>query len=196
LISERHDRRDAAIAEVSAKWGKAQTITGPVLVLPYTVRRVEAVKDGQEIIHTYTRQAVFLPKQLRVTGRIDSELRSRGIFSVSVYRANLSVDGEFGRLNLPELGIDPASVAWNRAHLAIGITDVRAIRDQSAVTWNGSQAQFLPGTNGFIEGGSGIHAPIAAGANDSGFKFAFPLSLNGSVGLYLTPFAEDTSVQL
>src|SRR5438093_5414145 len=190
LVSERHDRRDAAVAEVSEKWGKAQTVTGPALVLPYTVRRVE-VNNGREVIHTDTRQAVFLPKRLRVTGRIESEMRSRGIFSVPVYTANFSIDGEFGRPNLPELGIDPASVAWSRAHLAIGITDVRAIREQSAITWNGSQASFLPGTDGFIEGSSGIHTVIPAAADDSGYKFAFPLSLNGSVGLYLTPFAEE-----
>ena len=195
LVSERHERRDTAIAEVSEKWGRAQTITGPALVLPYIVRRVETV-NGRGIVRTDSRQAVFLPKRLRVTGRIDSESRSRGIFSVSVYRTDLSVEGEFGRPSLPELGIDPESIQWGRAQLAIGITDVRALRDQTAVTWNGGQAQFLPGANGFVEGGSGIHALVAAAANDSSFKFSFPLSLNGSVGLYLTPFAEETSAQL
>ena len=76
LVSERHERRDTAIAEVSEKWGRAQTITGPVLVLPYIVRRVETV-NGRGMVRTDSRQAVFLPKRLRVTGRIDSESRSR-----------------------------------------------------------------------------------------------------------------------
>jgi inner membrane protein len=195
LVSERHERKDAAIEEVSAKWGRAQTLTGPALILPYTIRRVETA-NGREVVHQDTGQAVFLPKRLKVTGRIDSESRSRGIFSVAVYRSSLALEGEFGQPDLAELGVDPSAVLWNRAHLAIGITDVRAIRDHSEVAWNGSTQQFLPGTNGFSEGGSGIHAIVPVSPTASGFKFSFPLSLNGSVGLYLTPFAEDTSVQL
>ena len=38
LVSERQQRRDDATAEVMAKWGSAQTVTGPALVLPYIVR--------------------------------------------------------------------------------------------------------------------------------------------------------------
>ena len=36
LIRERQDRRDDAISEVSEKWGQTQTITGPILSIPYT----------------------------------------------------------------------------------------------------------------------------------------------------------------
>src|SRR5436305_12785772 len=63
LVSERQDRSQSAIAEVSSKWGNAQTIAGPALVLPYTVQGVE-------------RNVVFLPKALRTTGRINVEERS------------------------------------------------------------------------------------------------------------------------
>ena len=38
LVSERRERRDAAITEVSSKWGNEQSITGPALVLPYVHR--------------------------------------------------------------------------------------------------------------------------------------------------------------
>ena len=56
--------------------------------------------------------------------------------------------------------------------------------------------EFLPGVGGFSDGRSGIHALVTAGAADSGFKFSFPLSLNGSLAVYFVPFAETTSVQL
>src|SRR5258708_5243884 len=102
LISERHDRRDAAVEEVSGKWGKPQTLTGPELVVPYAFQRVERTEKGQEILHAETRHAIFLPRRLSVTGRVESESRSRGIFSVSVYRADLSLQGEFGRPNVSE----------------------------------------------------------------------------------------------
>src|SRR4030095_4504606 len=83
-----------------------------------------------------------------------------------------------------------------RAHLALGISDVRAIREQSAVTWNGKPTSFLPGTGSFTEGGVGIHAPVTVTPAAVAAPFSFNLSLNGSSGVYLSPFAEETTVQL
>lgn len=195
LISERHERRDSAVAEVSGKWGNAQTLTGPALVLPYTIRRV-ATDKGQQVVHTETRNGIFLPRRLSVSGKIASESRSRGIFSISVYQTDLTLEGDFGAPNLSELGIDPSSVDWARAKIAIGITDVRALRAQPVLMWTGTKQIFLPGTGGFEEGGSGIHAIVPAAADRTEYSFSFPLSLNGSVGFYVEPFAEDTTVQL
>jgi len=48
LVSERQERRQAAIVEVSSKWGNAQTITGPALVIPYIYRWTEAAAGGQQ----------------------------------------------------------------------------------------------------------------------------------------------------
>jgi len=195
LVSERQDRNREATAEVSSKWGNTQTITGPALILPYTARWMETTPAG-EVARTGVRNAVFLPKQLRTAGRIDVESRSRGIFKVPVYALTVSLEGEFGQPNLAELGIDPSSVAWDRAHLSVGISDVRAIREQSTVSWNGRQSEFQPGIGGFTDGVSGVHALVPVGQSESGFRFSFPLALNGSLAVYFVPFAETTSVQL
>ena len=82
LVSERQARRQEAVAEVSSKWGNAQIITGPALVVPYTHRWTELATGGQEITRTEGRSAIFLPEQLHTRGSIDSEIRYRGIFSV------------------------------------------------------------------------------------------------------------------
>ena len=137
LVWERQTRHDSVTAEVAASWGNTQAVTGPALILPYTVRTVETSAAGKETERFDTRNGVFLPKTLAAKGRIEVETRSRGIFDVPVYRLRLSMQGEFGEPNFQELGIDPATIDWSRAHLAVGISDVRAIREQSAVTWNG-----------------------------------------------------------
>jgi len=186
LVSDRQVRHDTVTAEVATSWGNTQAMTGPALVVPYAVRFDETSKH----------YAVFLPRSLRTKGRVNVESRKRGIFSVPVYTLKLSVEGDFGPLNLQELGIDPTSVDWSQTQLAVGISDVRAIREQSAVTWNGQKMSFLPGTGNFREGGSGIHAPVSVTAVTSAATFAFELSLNGSTGVYVVPFAEDTMVQL
>ena len=196
LVSERQARRQAAVAEVSSKWGNVQSITGPALVVPYTYRWIEASAGGQQITRTETRNAVFLPQQLRVRGSIDTELRNRGIFSVPVYKLGLTLEGEFGRPSFSELGLEPAAVAWERAHLAIGISDARAIQKETAVTWNDKKAPFLPGTGAFTDGGAGIHAVVGVLDGVQRLQFSFPLSLNGSLGVYLTPFAQNTAVEL
>jgi inner membrane protein len=196
LVTERQERREQAVTEVSSKWGNEQSIIGPALVVPYTHRWVEASTDGRETTRTETRNAIFLPQQLRVRGSMDSELRSRGIFSVSVYRLGLTLEGEFARPSFSDLGLEPVAIAWERAQLVVGISDARAIQQEVAVTWNDRTVPFLPGTGGFADAGTGIHAVVGFAGEAREARFSFPLSLNGSVGVYFTPFAQTTSVEL
>ena len=196
LVAERQERRQAAVTEVSSKWGNVQSIIGPALVVPYAYRWTEASASGLPITRTETRNAIFLPQQLRVRGSIDSELRHRGIFSVPVYKVVLTLEGEFTRPSFSELGLEPAAVAWDRAQLAIGISDARAIQQETAVTWNGKPVSFLPGTGAFTDVGTGIHAVVGFADGVQRAQFSFPLSLNGSIGVYLTPFAQNTTVEL
>lgn len=196
LVSERQARRVDAIADVSSKWGNAQSITGPVLVVPYAHRWTETPAGGQPVTRTETRNAIFLPEQLRIRGTIDTEVRHRGIFSIPVYKLGLVMEGEFTRPRLSELDVEPASVDWRRAHLALGISDARAIQQETAVTWNGQRMPFLPGTGGFAEGGTGIHAGVSMADTTQRVRFSFPLSLNGSLGMDVVPFGRNTTVEI
>jgi len=196
LVTERQERRDAAVSEVSSKWGRTQSITGPALVVPYVYRWTEAVTGSPPITRSEIRNAIFLPERLEVRGAVDSEVRNRGIFSVPVYGLDLAIAGEFKPPSFSELGIEPASIAWDRAHLAIGISDARAIQKETVVLWNDSRASFLPGTGGFRDAGTGIHAPVEVSASSQRYAFSFPLALNGSLGVYLTPFGQSTLVDL
>jgi inner membrane protein len=196
LVSERQQRRQAAIDEVSSKWGNAQSITGPALVLPYSHHWTETAEDGATITRTEARNAVFLPEQLRIRGTMDSEIRHRGIFSVPVYKLGLVVEGEFTRPRLSELGIEARDVDWARAHLAVGISDARAIQEATSISWNEKRVAFLPGTGGFMEGGTGIHAPVGMADTTQRVKFSFPLSLNGSLRMDVVPFGQNTVVDI
>src|SRR6516165_10718939 len=59
LVTERQERRDSAVKEVSSKWGDAQAITGPALVLPFVVHRMET-SGGATVVRDETRYATFL----------------------------------------------------------------------------------------------------------------------------------------
>jgi inner membrane protein len=196
LIQERQARREEAVAEVSASWGHPQAITGPALVVPYLERLTEVGADDRTTTRLVERNAVFLPERLEVRGRIETETLKRGIFSIPVYRLNAELTGEFARPSFDGLGADVASVDWERARLAVGISDARAIQDETAVTWNGERVLFLPGTAGLDDLGPGIHAPVPAPTDVDRFAFSFPLALNGSGGVQLAPFGQNTVVEL
>lgn len=195
LVSERQQRNDAAVTEVSSKWGEAQSITGPALVVPYTHRWTDDA-GGRPITRTEMRNAIVLPERVAIHGTMTSEVRRRGIFSVPVYRLGMQVEGEFARPRLDELRVAPGDVDWRRAHLAVGVSDARAIQEATTLTWNGRPIDFLPGTGGFVEGGTGIHAPVAIADTTQRVRFAFPLALTGSLRVDVVPFARTTTFEL
>lgn len=196
LISERQDRRLQAVTEVSSKWGNAQNVVGPALVVPYTIRWTETNGKGKQVARSDTRSAVFLPEQLSVTATARSQIRYRGIFPVAVYRLDATVQGEFARPNFTDLGIQPSAVEWDKAQLAVGVSDVRAIQRTISVDWNGAKSPFMPGQGGLVDVDAGIHAAVAAPAEGSTVHFSFPISLNGSTSIYFVPFGKSTTVNL
>ena len=197
LLSERQTRHQEAIQEVASKWGKLQVITGPVLTVPYRHRWTEIGNKRQMIAHSEVRHATFLPDRLSARGEMKSEIRYRGIFSVPIYRIQADVKGEFSRPDFAGWGIDPGDIMWDRAQMSVGISDPRAIQEQTRLTWNSEGISFLPGIGDFpTVSGTGIHAPLAGQLQAKRFTFSFPLTLNGSAGAYLVPVGRDTDVTL
>lgn len=196
LVGERMARRAEAVDDVSGKWGGAQTIVGPALVVPYEHRWADTNAQGLPVTRRMLRHLTILPAMLTLRVRVDADRRARGIFTVPVYRSRLAFEGVFDPPNLAELRIAPDTVDWSRSVLAVGIADARAIQDRARVHWNGTDHEFLPGA-GSLAVKSGIRAavaePFAAGQRAS---FAFTLALNGSTGLRFAPVGQDTEVRV
>jgi inner membrane protein len=196
LVSERQERRDAAVAEVSSSWGLEQSLTGPALVVPWTHRWTETRPGDPPVTRSETRHAIFLPEELHIRGSLDTEERRRGIFAIPVYAGALTLEGEFARPDFSVLGLEPAAIAWDRARLVIGVSDPRAIRQDMAVTWDGRTIPFEPGTGAFEEAGPGIQAQVGFATGTDRVRFSFPLHLQGSEGFHVTPFGRVTTVEL
>lgn len=194
LIRERQQRRDSAVEEVASKWGRQQSVIGPMLVVPYTTFWTETAAGAKPVTRQETHLATFLPERLSTRGTLDAESRRRGIFSTSVYRANLHVEGTFARPTFTAWGIDPKDVQWSRAQLVVGISDIRALESTAAMSWNGAPAEVLPGT---AEGGvltSGVHADAAVPDTGNAIAFSMDLPLKGSAGAYWVPLGKTTNV--
>jgi len=196
LVAERQGRRDEAAADVTSRWGREQALTGPALLVPYLERWTEPDEDDATVVRTRERVATFLPEELAVRGRLESERRARGIFSVPVYRAALTVEGRFAPPSFAAWGVSPDDVLWERARLAVGIADARAIQEAAVLSWNGEPVEFEPGAGGLASAGGGMHAPLGRRAAGDALRFSFAVALNGSGGLHFTPFGRETRVEL
>ncbi len=196
LVNERRHRRDEAAAEIASKWGAAQTIAGPALIVPWTRRWSDVNDKGVRRERESRERLVLLPESLHVASRLDTQTRRRGIYEVPVYRLDARIAGRFESVDLAKLGVPPESVDWPRAVLAIGISDVRALQDQVRLEWDGRSLACEPGTEDTAELGAGIHAELPLDGPPWGRTFELPVRLNGTRGAYFTPFGRQTTVEL
>jgi len=189
LVEEREENQKSVQDEISEKWGGSQTVSGPVLVLPYQA----GMDKNQNPIINY---AYFLPDSYNVEGNIDTEERSRTLFKTLVYQSNLQVNGKFSLPDYAKLNIRPEQVHWNDAFVLIGVTYLQGIKNKIVFNVNGKPQTVQPGVknNTLVESGVTVNIPLDP-ATDS-YNFDFELALNGSEGMYFNPVGKESSVHL
>ena len=194
MISERKWTSESAISEVSATWSEAQTVTGPILSIPYN----EIRKDDRDKVVTVKLYAYFLPEELSINGNIEPETRHRGIYDVVVYRSKLSMQGSFRHLNFKALNINPENILWEQATVNVGISDLRGIENAVSLQWNESSLQFDPGISSPDVLSSGMSTPVKIDrqASDSLISFSLQLDLKGSGSMGFSPVGKITKVHI
>jgi inner membrane protein len=195
LISERQARHDQTATEVANSWGMEQTLSGPVLRVPYILRGTD--ENGKKQV--WTVDAFFLPEDLTISGQITPERRSRGIFEVAVYRARLSWKGTFRQPSFAAWGVASEDILWKDAELAFGVPDMRGLRRSVKMSWAGQELDLAPG--GAIQGmwSRGLRTPLtglSTGTAGQTYAFAFDLVLDGSRSLKFLPMGQQTTVTL
>jgi len=195
IIAERVETRGQALAEVTALWGGPQSIVGPRLVVPFRTRpdaqsSAPDAESSGSIAH-----ASFLPTTLSVRGDLTTEALSRGLFTVPVYRARLTLQGTFEPLESAALGVADEDVLWERAVLAIEVTDPKSVGSQSTASWNGVIFGFLPGARTAAGERPGLHRPIPT-PDGTPAEFEITLELKGSESIWFVPFSRNTDVSL
>ena len=192
LIRERQDRRDDAISEVSEKWGQTQTITGPILSIPYT--KYFTTEDNKT--STTTMYTHILPDFLEINGTIHPEVRNRGIYEVVLYNSELHFNGKVLIPDLGDLKISAKDIIWKDAFISVGITDMKGIEE--LITFEIDDNDYL--ANSGIETNDVIISGVSKIINNikpnHDFEFSFNLNINGSNGLTLTPVGKETNVTI
>ena len=101
LINERKDRKQDVINEIGSKWSREQTITGPIVSIPfkrYSVDNLGARTYSTEYMH-------FLPDQLDIKTEVTPEIRYRSIYETILYNAHIVISGGFSSFPIEEINI-------------------------------------------------------------------------------------------
>lgn len=221
IIEERQSRSIEMIREVSDKWSGPQTLTGPVLVVPFIVKEVIDLGKGEKEIREHTERAYFLPQTLQVKGLVTPEKLSRGLFDAVVYQSELNIAASFASPDFKSLAVEEDLVQWQDAYMVFGISDVRGISDSLSFRVNGNPYTAEPSSNIGIKVSSmnsrmnnpyASHIPTPstrdAGANgiiiktpatnaaELTGKVDIALKLKGSERLNFTPTGKSTSVAI
>lgn len=201
LVLERSAYRSEAKRDIASSWTGAQTLYGPVLVVPYTERREQKVwNDKQEkfgwVAKVEKRRLFVLPSELRIDAAIRTEERSRGIYGIPVYQSKIDIGGHFDGARLRELAANEAmTLDLDRAFLSVPLSDIRGISTEPALSWNGDSRAFVSGS-GIEQHDSGMRAPVNGLADATSFEFGFSVRLRGMERLQFSPVGRNTLVDL
>ena len=199
-IAERTAYRDSATSEVARAHAGPQTITGPVLWLPYTETFLRTVKvDGKvgetrEELVTEERVSIQFPKTLNTTGQLATETRLRGIFPVTVYTSQHASTGRFVWSEISPRHRS-GQIALGQPLLLMGVSDARGLLSAPQLRLAGS---VLP----VGQAPRSAPLPLAARVDTAqlkpgavlDFDLKFDLAGTGSIGW--VPLADENSVTL
>lgn len=191
LIRDREGTREQAVSEIWRTWGDRQILAGPILSVPV----VSQTKNEKGAIVPLTRYLHFLPEKVDFKGSLAPIRRYRSIYEVILYSADLQISGFFKPLSPSGLNVEPASIQWNKASVSFGISDMKGIRENILMNWDGTDQRMQPGlpVTDLVE--NGVSLPVNYNPEIEN-HFALKIALNGSRLLAFQPFAAEMNVHI
>ena len=121
LIKERQERSREVVQKINDKWSRSQTLCAPLLIVPYTTTKLDKDKKPYYEEHTL----YVTPKDLKINAALTPEERYYGIYKAILYKSDIRFEGYFA--GLANLKIDNSELHFDKAQIAIGITDLRGV---------------------------------------------------------------------
>ncbi len=204
-IDERRDYSEQVVRDIARSSAYSQTLVGPVLVVPYSKKeRYWTLNEAKEkVFHERVIEdnLYFLPDRFRLSGDMTTESRQLGIYTARLYHADNSIDGYF---TLPlNYGIKTnlADYTFNSPFVAVGISDIRGIKNSLQLQLNQQTYDFEPGSQLKILG-DGVHARLSPTvfsdihSQAQSVPFSFKLMLQGTEQFNIAPLGKETHVEL
>ena len=196
-INDRQHAADASRDEVAASWGRAQTLTGPVLKFTYE----EEVLDKDQKKTTKDATGTVYPRTLSYDIDTQTQTLHRSIYDIMVYGADVVVTGDF---------VIPAYLAKEQLKeqiVSMGLSDLRGIEGSVDITLGENSYSFHSGSGGKQEPYYGereykasLSEPIDMDKALMDGKTVLPFRLTyrvkGSSSLMVRPYGETTEVKM
>ncbi len=173
LISERESRKESVIQEINQKWGGSQCITGPYFLLPYK----SYYKDKDDELKYNIHHMHLLPEKVEISGEIEPQIRYRGIYEAVLYESSIMFNGSFASPDLSRSNISAEDILWDKAVFSIGITDMKGIRENILIRFDGEDFKATPGLKTDDIAASGVKAQIPFSRNEKDNSFSWILSI-------------------
>jgi inner membrane protein len=192
LVTEREERQQQVVKEVSSKWASKQTISGPYLYIPYTISQSDST--GKQILAN--KHLWVLPNNLNIDGEIIPETRTRSIYKVLLYKANLKSKGNFS-IQIPS-DINPSSLQLGAVKICYGISDFKGIEEAISINTNGNKIELSPGLPANDIDSIGLSAPIQLNPADldKTINFTMDVKLKGSEEIHFLPLSGNSQFAL
>ena len=195
LVYDRENQSQTAQANITAGWGGAQTVAGPVLVIPYTATTTQTeTVDGRQIARTsQVRRELFVsPQKQNVKTTIAPDRKSYAIYESVVYDSAFEGSAQFTVPDdLSRYGVNRASLMLDEAQLRFGVSDPRGLTDNVSVVVNGVRAELEPGNGPAATDGLGFSADVAWSGQGS-LDVRWNYGVRGSRSISLLPRGGET----
>ena len=201
LIRERQAARDTVVRDIARSAAYAQTLTGPILIVPYvrTVQeeQLDAARRPYLVTHDVEGELRLLPEVFDVGGSLATQERQRGIYRARIFDAKTRLSGHFDVPAHFGVTADVPSYRFGQPRLVLGITDIRGIGNALSLQANGARIAFVPGTGTTLLG-TGVQAPLTLinAAATQTLDFQIELQLQGTGDFQITPVGRATHVML
>ena len=198
LITERQNRQQEVIREISDKWSGSQLVQGPILVLPYKTTVMEKNSDTQKSGSREILTNIYiLPEILNISSKANPELLHRGIFDAVVYNSQIKVSGTFSQLELKKSGIDPAMIQWEQAKVDIGLSDLKGLKNNPVIRLGNQNYEVEPDfTSLKLFSNNLVILPNLGSEKSTALNFSFDLDLRGSERLSFLHLGKNTIVKI
>ncbi|MFK7886121.1 MAG: cell envelope integrity protein CreD [Gammaproteobacteria bacterium] len=164
VVRERAALEHEARGNIMQAFGHAQTLSGPILRIPYRQPKIAA--NGKRFEKT---GAIYhLPRNATFKTNVDTQERYRGLYTIPVFETSVAIEAQFDPVALSELNLDDATIEFDRAQLVIGLSDPRTLRSTPIATVNNLDLTFGPGKRLHADIGPTIDVAL----RDTGFTDA------------------------
>lgn len=197
-VGERQAYRQEAVDAVARSFAGAQTLSGPVLVVPYVDERQVTERDASGKEFTRTERSnlhwIFFPALLESNGRLRPDIRKRGLHEVRVYELHSTLSASFDA-SLPDGGGVVRTLG--QPYLSLAIADVRGLVGTPELKIDGRSAKLWQGPGAHREG-NGLHAPLSGLALGGKVRFRVDLGMTvgGTESLAIAPVGDNNRIRL